>query len=160
MRRLPLIVLLSFGLIGILSVVVGRGLLGDRRAFALCAVSFQGYSNSVEGMRFAIFAVTNRDVALEFRTEAWAIPATGSWTRVHSTLDHSTLPHGARCSVAVEAPTNQGNWIAQWLVIRKTLRYKLLMGLDKHSWSRPLIRPVLGRNSDIIAVVRSEWIPQ
>ena len=88
-------------------------------------ISFQSYSNSPSGQRWALLTVTNSDVGtLSFAAGSFLVelsnqPASyldADWQRPRS------LPARSTATVAVQIPAALGPWRASCLVVRETWR--------------------------------------
>jgi len=101
----------------------------------LLSVSFQNYSNSPTGKRFAFLSITNRDSCdVRFDSSGW-LQFTGTSTEADapSAIDYSVLKHGASRVLVIEVPPHQGNWRVVWAVTRLAARERIRTRLP--DWS-------------------------
>jgi hypothetical protein len=121
-----------------------------------CSVSFQGYSNSLSGQKWAVLVVTNRDFGdLAFvgpySVELSSHPSDGR--DVHWQLAPRLAP---RCSarIAVEIPPEPGTWRARFCLERWTWRDSARNILHR---CPDCLRP---RRTYKVQYFATDWVPQ
>jgi hypothetical protein len=122
------------------------------------SVSFQGYSNSPTGQRWAILTVTNRDfgdlyLVAPNTVELSEHPRDAQDT--HWKWPDSIPPH-SRGTVLVEVPRAPGFWRARCIISRWTWRDSVYNALSSRGWPAGLI-PV--RRTQTMDGLVTEWIP-
>ncbi len=126
-------------------------------------LSFQSYSNSPSGKRYALFSVTNIDTcAIQFANSgtvefAGANIVSNAWRSydVHLYPDPLRLRGGQRCIVAAEAPTNREPWRLNVGGIRRSLKQQLV----EITGRIPLI-PDYNNGAPDLVYITSNWAPQ
>lgn len=131
---------------------------GGLRSPIACAVTFQGYSNSLSGQKWAVLIVTNRDfgdllfmnpITVEFA----AHPGDGQDT--HWKIPEFIPPRSC-ARIAVEIPPEPGNWRVRCIVARWTWR-------DSLRHARVLNRfpdALLPRGTYQLDGLVTGWVPQ
>jgi hypothetical protein len=142
-------------LIVLAAVIVGISQHGDMAP--VYSLSFQGYSNSVSGQKWAILTFTNRDTCeqvfsgpytVEFRriecdsNEHWKIP--------------DSVPRGSSCTVAIEIPNTSETWRASWSVTRREWRDVLEEHLPNYLRRFVFWKSFYGEFYN----VQTDWIPK
>ena len=90
--------------------------------------SFQGYSNSPSGQRWAVLTVTNEDVCdLHFFGPTWLVFSDRLVDSFSAPLimANNPLPGRTSCRAAIGLPHRQGSWRFQCALMRCTWRDKL-----------------------------------
>ena len=127
-----------------------------RKPIAYCA-SFQGYSNSPSGQRWAILTVTNRD----FGELGFANPMTVQFS--DDPMDDQDvhwkgpdgIPPGSFGRIAVEIPPGRGAWRARCIIWRWTWRDSAYNAFSSRNWPAHLI-PV--RRTHTMDEFVTEWV--
>ena len=121
------------------------------------SVSFQGYSNSPSGQRWAILTVTNRD----FGNLCLGNPLTVEWSDhpkdaqdTHGKLPDFIPPHSCGRMV-VEVPLAPGSWRARCMISRSTWRDPIYNALSSRGWPAHLI-PV--RRTQTMDSLVTDWV--
>ena len=121
------------------------------------SASFQGYSNSPSGQRWAILTITNRDfgnlyLANPMSVEFAAHPGHGQET--HWKTPDFIPPHCCG-RIAVEIPPAPGDWRMRCIISRYTWRDPVYNALSSRRWPVYLI-PV--RRTQTMDSLVTEWI--
>ena len=125
--------------------------------------SFQAYSNSPSGKRYALFSVTNIDTCVIQLANSGTVEFAGpnivsnAWRSydVHLYPDPLRLRRGQRCIVVAEAPTNREPWRLTVGGIRRSLKQQLVEITGRF----PLI-PDYNNGTPDLVYVTSNWAPQ
>ena len=122
----------------------------------VCSVTFQGYSNSLSGQKWAVLAVTNRDFGDLAFIGPYEVELSGhpSDTRdVHWQLAPRFAP-GSSARIAVEIPPESGTWRAKFCLERWTWRDSARNALD---WCPEGLLP---RRTYRVQYLVTDWVPQ
>ena len=124
-----------------------------------CAISFQRYSNSPSGQKWAILLVTNRDFGTlyfegPFLVEPPLPPADDSdethWQKPQS------LPPESSAEIAVEIPPSFRTWHARCTVVRVTWRDRARSAFPL--WYPSSLIPI--RRTYAFQPLVTDWVPQ
>ncbi len=93
-------------------------------------ISFQGYSNSPSGQRFALFAVTNLDTCNLILWNGGAVEFADTNTpqdiEVFYSLVGSNLHRGVPYAMFTGSPSNHLRWRLTWMVHRSSFKQALV----------------------------------
>jgi hypothetical protein len=121
------------------------------------SVSFQGYSNSPSGQRWAILTVTNRDFGDLYFADMMTVDLSNQPRAAQDARwkHPDFIPRRSCGRIVVEVPLAPGSWRAQCMISRWTWRDSVYSALSSRGWPTRLI-PV--RRTSVMGGIATEWI--
>jgi len=141
-------------------------LLGKRRAPPVSerlSITFQGYSNSLSGKAYALFAVTNHDTCdlqlwnggdVEFSENVGLTNGRPPDVEVFYSLAGSNLHRGQPFRMFTEVPPHREKWRLTWMVMRHSLTTRLVSLTGRI----PLV-PNYNNGTPDFFYLTTDWIP-